>query len=279
MMKIAVITGANSGFGYLTTIELLKAGYQVVATMRDVRNQTELINEAQVLGVIHQLDIKQIDVTCINEIETVAKYVQEKYQKIHVLINNAGYCEGGFLQDLEMDEWSEQQNTNVLGTVRMIKLFLPLLDHHEKSHIINISSVSGYVGFPGMSAYCSSKFAIEGLSESLRTELLSKHIFVSLVEPASFKTKIWNRGLEKVTAIREQHDPLQKNVYTYAKQSADGAGDPADIAKLISHICDEKHPKLRYRIGKGARFLSFAKRFLPWRVIEMIMMRKLNENR
>lgn len=279
MMKIALITGANSGFGYFTTIGLLKAGYRVVATMRDVNKQTELVNEAKVLGLNHQLEIKQIDVTCINDIETVAKYVKEKYKKIHVLINNAGYCEGGFLQDLEMDEWSEQQNTNVLGTVRMIKTFLPLLDHDEKSHIINMSSVSGYVGFPGMSAYCSSKFAIEGLSESLRTELFNKHIFVSLVEPASFKTKIWNRGLEKVAIISEQNEQLKKNVYTYAKQSADGAGDPTEIANLIVRICHEKHPKLRYRIGKGARFLSFAKRFLPWRIIEMIMMRKLNENR
>ncbi|MDQ0229982.1 SDR family oxidoreductase [Metabacillus malikii] len=276
-MKVALITGANSGLGLSMTIELLKSGYTVIATMRNLNKQLELIQKVEQLDLSNYLTVQQMDVTKLAEIEYIKSYVQEQFGQLHILINNAGYCEGGFLEDITINEWTIQQETNIFGTYQVTKTFLPLLEKVKGTKIINMSSVSGFFGFPGMSAYTTSKFAIEGLSESLRLELLPKGIFVSVVEPASYKTKIWEKGLEKVKIINNQTNQFKQNLYKYAQASANHGSDPVEVAKLIVKISKQRKPKFRYTIGKGAKTLSILKRILPWRLIEKIVTRKLNK--
>lgn len=159
-------------------------------------NQKEIMDMAREINLNQQLEIVEMDVTDEERIKEVSKWISDHFGQLDVLINNAGYSQGGFTSDLTMEEWENQYDTNVMGVIRTTFHLLSLLRKSTQGKIINMSSVSGYFGFPGMGPYCSSKFALEGYSESLRMELLPMRIYVSLVEPASFKTGIWEKGLE-----------------------------------------------------------------------------------
>ncbi|MBS3680418.1 SDR family oxidoreductase [Ornithinibacillus massiliensis] len=273
-MKVAFVTGANGGFGKLIIIELLKAGYRVIGAMRNQANQKEIMDMAREINLNQQLEIVEMDVTDEERIKEVSKWISDHFGQLDVLINNAGYSQGGFTSDLTMEEWENQYDTNVMGVIRTTFHLLPLLRKSTQGKIINMSSVSGYFGFPGMGPYCSSKFALEGYSESLRMELLPMRIYVSLVEPASFKTGIWEKGLE--VGERIGNDTIKKNAYAFAKQSYQNAGDPIEVAKLVRRICEANRPKFRYQVGKGAKSLWLMKKFIPWTWIEKTVMRKLN---
>ncbi|KAB8129184.1 SDR family oxidoreductase [Gracilibacillus oryzae] len=275
-MRVALITGANSGFGLLAALELVKQDYQVIATMRNLQNQQQLCEEAEKLGLRNRIEIQQLDVTNLAEIQKVQQEILHTYGKLDVLINNAGYCQGGFVADLTIDQWQNQFDVNVHGVLRVTTEMLSLLRMSaDRANIINISSVSGYFGFPGMSPYCSSKFALEGFSESLRLELLQENIFVSLIEPASYQTKIWEKGLASIEIDQMKEDKLKESVLTYAKKSAQSGADPIEVAQLIARICEKRKPKFRYPIGKGAKVLSLAKRLLPWGLVEKVVIRNL----
>lgn len=275
-MKIALVTGANSGFGLHTSLELLKMGFVVYAAMRDINKKDNLVDEAKKLNLLDNLHVHKVDVTKIDDIEKVKEKIHQEHGQLSVLINNAGYCQGGFLSDLSFEEWNNQFQTNVHGAFLVTKTMLSLLENEKDSKVINISSVSAIIGLPGMSAYSSSKFALEGLSESLRIELLSKNIYVSLVEPASYKTKIWEKGLGKISETTNERNSYQENVVTHARSAEKNGGNPIDVAKLILKICKTNKPKLRYQIGKGAKTLYIIKKLVPWCLIEKIIQTKLN---
>jgi NAD(P)-dependent dehydrogenase (short-subunit alcohol dehydrogenase family) len=275
-MRIALVTGANGGFGKLITVELIKAGLIVVAAMRDTANQGELVDMVKGLGLENQLKIVEMDVTKDDQVRKVEEMMSSNYGCLDVLVNNAGYSQGGFLDDLSMADWVHQYDTNVFGVLRTTKCFLPLLRNVRKGQIINISSVSGFFGFPGMGPYCSSKFAIEGYSESLRLELLPDNIFVSLVEPASFKTGIWEKGLKIGETILDE-DIMKRNAFAYAQQAFENAGDPFEVANLVRKICDKRKPKFRYRVGRGSNLLWLIKKFFPWSIIEKTVLKRMKK--
>ncbi|MGP4039820.1 SDR family NAD(P)-dependent oxidoreductase [Gracilibacillus sp. D59] len=275
-MKTVLITGTGSGIGFLTTLELLKNDYRVVATMRTLDTREKLIEAAKKEQLASQLDVIQMDVTDDLQIQHVKEFIQTKYKKLDVLMNNAGFCQAGFISDLSVDAFHNQMDVNLHGVFRVTKAMVPLLEQAHKANIVNISSVSGYSGFPGMSAYAASKFALEGFSESLRIELLPKKIFVSLVEPASYQTRIWDKSLSAIDPTEMEKDRLKSSVLSHAQQASKTSADPREVAELVVFICNRKNPKLRYPIGKGANMLSIAKRFLPWSWLEKIMLNKLN---
>ncbi|WP_208588866.1 SDR family NAD(P)-dependent oxidoreductase [Gracilibacillus suaedae] len=276
-MKTVLVTGAGSGFGFITTLKFLKKGYRVIATMRTLQSRDELIETAENNQLASQLDIMEMDVTDEHQIQHVKEYIQANYQKLDVLVNNAGFCQAGFIADLTTDAFQKQLDVNLNGVFRVTKVMLPLLEQANKANIINIGSVSGYAGFPGMSAYCASKFALAGFSESLRIELLPKQIFVSVVDPASYQTGIWDKSLSNIDRMELKKDPMKSSVLSFAQQSSQSSADPSEVASLIAAICSKKQPKLRYPIGKGARMLAFAKRILPWFWLEKIILKKLKQ--
>ncbi|MFD2656766.1 SDR family NAD(P)-dependent oxidoreductase [Gracilibacillus thailandensis] len=278
-MKTVLVTGSGSGFGFITTLEFLKKGYSVIATMRTLQSRDELIERAENEQLASQLDIMEMDVTDEHQIQYVKDYIQINYKKLDVLVNNAGFCQAGFIADLTIDAFQKQLDVNLHGVFRVTKVMLPLLEQSNKANIINIGSVSGYAGFPGMSAYCASKFALAGLSESLRIELLPKQIFVSLVEAASYQTEIWDKSLSSIDQLEMEKDPMKSTVLSYAQQASKFSADPSEVASLIASICSRKKPKLHYPIGKGARMLAFAKRLLPWTWLEKIIVKKLKHKK
>lgn len=273
MEKNVLITGSSSGFGMYSALELAKCGYTIYASMRNVEKQTQLMEEAERYQAQERIHILQMDITDEKSVQQALDFFKKQNIHLHILINNAGYCEGGLIEDLHVEDYIRQFETNVFGAIRVTQTFLPLLKKGVGAKIINISSVSGMIGMPGMSAYCSSKFALEGFSESLRLELRQDQIDVSIVQPASFKTKIWEKGLENFQIDRESS--LIGSIYKYANQSYQNGDDPLKVARLIVQICNSRHPKLRYPIGKGAKTLEVSKKVFPWKWIEKVVHNRL----
>ena len=277
--KIAVITGASSGFGLLTTIELVKKDYFVIATMRNLKKQVNLLSQANQLNLQQNIKIQQLDVTDQKSLHNFQLFLKG-INKVDLLINNAGYANGGFVEEIPVEEYRKQFETNLFGAISITQLVLPYMREQQSGKIINISSISGQVGFPGLSPYVSSKYALEGWSESLRLEVKPFGIDVALVEPGSYNTNIWEVGKQLATnqsdttsPYKEYMDKIQKHI----NSGSDTFGNPIDVAKKIVDIAEAKRTTLRYPIGKGVKFMILAKKILPWRLWEYLVLRSFKK--
>src|SRR5579864_2300595 len=192
--RIALITGASSGFGLLTAVELAKTGYTVVATMRNLERKAKLEDAAREAGILSLLDLRKIDITEYDTLPSVVAGIVRDHKRIDVLINNAGFAVGGFSEDVQLEELRQQLDTNFFGHVAMTKAVLPIMRQQKSGKIIMVSSILGLTGNPLVGSYVASKFALEGWSETLRMETRSLGIKVVLVEPGSFQTDIWDRN-------------------------------------------------------------------------------------
>lgn len=277
--KVAIITGSSSGFGLLTTLELAKKDYLVIATMRNLEKQANLLSQATQLNLLHNITVQQLDITDQNSIHTFQLFLKE-INRVDLLINNAGYANGGFVEEIPVEEYRKQFETNLFGAISITQLVLPYMREQQSGKIINISSISGQVGFPGLSPYVSSKHALEGWSESLRLEVKPFGIDVALVEPGSYNTNIWEVGKQLATnqsdttsPYKEYMDKIQKHI----NSGSDTFGNPIDVANKIVEIAEPKRTNLRYPIGKGVKFMIFAKKILPWRLWEYLVLRSFKK--
>jgi NAD(P)-dependent dehydrogenase (short-subunit alcohol dehydrogenase family) len=192
--EIAVITGASSGIGLLTAVELGKAGFRVIASMRDLKRRVRLDQAVTAAGISQKVDIRRLDITEFDTIPGFVRDVVRDYGRIDVLVNNAGFAVAGFAEDMKLDEIRLQFETNFFGHVAVTQTVLPTMRQQRSGHIIMISSISGLHGVFSISSYAAAKFALEGWSESLRLEVNALGIKVVLVEPGSFQTDIWTRN-------------------------------------------------------------------------------------
>lgn len=273
--KIAVITGASSGFGLLTTLELAKKDYLVIATMRNLNKQEDLISQATKLNLQQNIKIQPLDVTNQNSIHNFQLFLKE-INSVDLLINNAGYAHGGFVEEIPVEEYRKQFETNLFGAISITQLVLPYMREQKSGKIINISSISGQVGFPGLSPYVSSKYALEGWSESLRLEVKPFGIDVALIEPGSYNTNIWEVGKQLATNQSDTSSPYKEymgKIQKHINSGSDTFGNPIEVANKIIEIAESKRTNLRYPIGKGVKFMIFAKRILPWRLWEYLVLR------
>lgn len=272
--RIAVITGSSSGFGMLTAIALAQKQIHVIATMRDPSRSGELLERAERAGVAERIEVLRLDVTDSESIEQAVDEVLRKHGRIDILINNAGFAVGGFVEEVAMEQWRQQMETNFFGLVAMTKSVIPLMREQRSGQIINISSVSGRIGFPGYAPYAASKFAVEGFSESLRHELSPFGIRVVLVEPGAYRTPIWDKGLSRIPTVEDSpYEPRMKGILNYARRAAQTAPDPQQVAALISSLVDYRYPRLRYPIGQGSLLGIWGKALLPWKWFEAIIER------
>lgn len=272
--QVVLITGANSGFGQLMALEFAKSEYIVIASMRDRNKGKQLIDTATKLGVISNIKITSLDITSVQSVENLTLMLQDIGQ-VDLLINNAGYAGGGFSEEIPINEYQLQMETNFLGAIRVTQCVLPFMREKGSGMIINMSSISGKIGFPGLSPYVSSKFALEGWSESLRLELAPFSIPVILVEPGSFQTNIWTTGKKvtvKSTLSSSPYFSYMKQLDTYLQRNRIKDGDPMEVAKKVVAIAQTKHPRLRYVIGKGTRSTILLKNMLPWKWWEKIVL-------
>lgn len=187
--KTAIVTGSSSGFGLLCAVELALKGFTVIATMREVNKSKPLLERAKEQKVDNLIHVHPLDVTSTESIN-LFKTLLVDYPSVDVLVNNAGFALGGFSEELSIENYRLQFETNFFGLIAVTQAVLPLMRAKKHGRIINMSSISGRIGFPGLSAYVASKHALEGYSESLRLELKPFGIDVSLIEPGSFQTNI-----------------------------------------------------------------------------------------
>ncbi|MGW6148132.1 SDR family oxidoreductase [Bacillus mycoides] len=277
--KIAIITGASSGFGLLTALELAKKDYFVISTMRNLEKQIDLISQATKLDIQQNIKVQQLDVTDQGSIHNFQLFLNE-INRIDILINNAGYANGGFIEEIPVEDYRKQFETNLFGAISITQLVLPYMRKQKSGKIINISSISGKVGFPGLSPYVSSKYALEGWSESLRLEVKPFGIDVALLEPGSYNTNIWEVGKQlaenqsdTTSPYKEYMDKIQKHI----NNGNDTLGNPMDVANKIVEIAEARRTTLRYPIGKGVKFMIFAKKVLPWRLWEFLVLRSFKK--
>ena len=270
--KLVLITGSSSGFGLLTSIEFGKAGFQVVATMRDLGRRQKLDDAAGAAGVSGKIDVRALDVTNFPAISTVVDTIVGDYGRIDVLINNAGFPVAGFAEDIKLDELRLQFETNFFGAVAMTKAVLPTMRRQRSGQIIQLSSINGLVGSFTLSSYSASKHALEGWSESLRLEVDSLGIKVVLVEPGAFDTGIWTRGAHMGEETKKSTSPnFQRSLRMREVVQKIPKADPIAVARAIVAIAQNPNPKLRYLVGRDAKIQLAMKRILPWKNYEKMI--------
>ncbi|HET7615990.1 MAG TPA: SDR family oxidoreductase [Bacillales bacterium] len=275
-MKVALVTGTSSGFGLLISLALAEKGYFVAATMRHLDKKGPLMEQAKQRGLKRQFECIQLDVTKDDEIKAAVSAILEEHGSIDVLVNNAGYAAGGFVEEIPDSEWRSQFETNVFGLIAVTRAVLPSMRERGKGKIINMSSVSGRMALPGLGPYSASKFAVEGFSESLRLEMKAYGVDVVLVEPGSFKTDIWAKGVEDVSlsehsAYREKTERMKRMV----TRVAETAGNPDDVAQLVARIAEREEPDFRYPIGKGIKSTLKMRAFMPWKWLERAVLKRM----
>jgi len=262
MHRVALITGCSSGIGYETALMLGRNGFRTFATMRNTKKSDSLQEVIRKEGL--DVSIQQLDVNDNASIENTINNIKNEANRIDVLINNAGFGLVGFFEDLTLDEIRDQFETNFFGVLNITKKIIPIMRLQKSGTIINISSGAGQVGFPGISAYVSTKFAIEGFSESLMYELLPYGIKVVIIEPGVIKTdffrncKVSEHSMKKNSTYSPSLDKFQRNIELMQEH----ATSPTDVAKVIIQVLGNNEPKQRYIVGNDVAMILEAKKNL-----------------
>lgn len=276
MNKTALITGASSGFGLLTSVTLAKRGWRVLATMRDPGRREKLESAAREAGVLQRVEIHALDVTSSDQIAAMAELIQKRAEPLHALINNAGFAVPGFAEEVSDAELRDQFETNFFGAVALTRAILPQMRRQGFGHVVMVSSISGRTGFPGVSSYAASKFAMEGWTESLRLEMAALGIKVAIVEPGSFDTDIWTRNAKLTAKMSDAESPnaaRRERWQSRIEASAKSRANPQQVADLIARILETPDPKLRYVIGRDAKMALLLRKILPARAFERLMIK------
>lgn len=274
--RSALITGASSGFGLLTSITLAKRGWRVLATMRDLARREKLEAAARDAGVLQSIEVHALDVTSADQIAQTAALIENRRLPLHALVNNAGFAVPGFAEEVTDAELRDQFETNFFGAAAVTRALIPIMRRQRFGHVVMVSSISGRTGFPGVSSYVASKFALEGWTETLRYELAPLGIKVSIVEPGSFATDIWTRNAKLTNGMSDPASPnaaRQARWQSRIEASASKRANPQEVADLIACILETRAPKLRYAIGRDARMALLMRKIMPQPLFERLMIK------
>jgi len=253
--KVAVVTGSSSGIGYATALRLARGGYTTFATMRNPGNATGLQSVAKNENL--PLSIAQLDVTDPESTKEAIARINETAGRIDVVVNNAGLFTIGALEDQSIREIQDLFDTNLLGAIRVTHEVLPIMRSQRSGVIVNVSSMAGKVAFPGMSTYSATKFALEGLSESLYYEAEPFGIRIVLIEPGVVKTRMTEnparakRSLGKESSYSEMMKVFESSFSSLLERSS----SPDQVAAVILDAISSAEPNLRYAAGQDANFL------------------------
>jgi short-subunit dehydrogenase len=257
MARTILITGASSGIGRAAACYFAEKGWNVAATMRDPRKADAALQHPQI-------NLLTLDVTDADSIERAVADTLTRYRKIDVLLNNAGYGLFGPMEASSAEQVQQQFATNFFGLIEVTRHVLPAMRTAGEGLVLNVSSIVGRLALPYASSYVATKFAVEGLSESMRYELAPFRIRVKLIEPGSIKTEFGKGSMQ--TVIREPYwAGMDKFLEVFTKSHA-RAAEPEDVAKMIYRAANDSSNRLRYLAKPGPFF--WLNRFLPdalWR--------------
>ncbi|PTT31549.1 oxidoreductase [Pseudomonas sp. HMWF021] len=246
--KTLFITGVSSGFGSALAQEALNAGHRVIGTVRNDADlkSFEALSADRAHGVL-------LDVTDFDHIDSVIADVEATLGPVDVLVNNAGYGHEGVFEESPLAEMRRQFDVNVFGAAAMIKAFVPYFRQRRAGHILNITSMGGTITMPGIAYYCSSKFALEGLSDTLSKELQPFNIFVTAVAPGSFRTDWAGRSMQRtarsIADYDASFDPVRK---AREEKSGKQLGDPRKAAQAMLQLIASPAPPAHLLLGSDA---------------------------
>ena len=246
--KLFFITGVSSGFGRALAEEALKAGHRVAGTVRNqqAKQEFDALVPGRSTGWI-------LDVTDFDAIAPLADIVERETGPVDVLVNNAGYGHEGIMEESPLSEVLHQFDVNVFGAVAVIKAFLPAFRARRAGHILNVTSMGGFITMPGISYYCGSKFALQGISETLTKELKPFNIAVTAIQPGSFRTDWAGRSMVRSPRSISDYDPLFGPIReTREKRSGHQPGDPQKAARAILRLIDSPAPPVSLLLGSDA---------------------------
>ena len=258
--KVVIITGSSSGIGLESALLLARNGYITYATMRSPEKDTSI--KAAVQKEHLPIKVIQLDVNDDSSVKIAIDHIISEAGRIDVLVNNAGYSLGGALEDLSMDEIQSQYETNLFGLIRVTQAVLPTMRKQRSGRILNISSGAGIFGFPGHSAYVSTKFAVEGLSESIAYELEPFGIKVILIEPGFIRTNFTQAMIvaKKAQDPASPYSEVMQKIMTSASELIKNASHAELVANIILDAASNPNPRLRYLAGKDVESWAAGKK-------------------
>jgi NAD(P)-dependent dehydrogenase (short-subunit alcohol dehydrogenase family) len=253
--KVWFVTGASRGFGLLIARDALARGDSVVAA---ARNPQAIVDA---LGVHPRLLPLQLDVTKEAAAVVAAQAAVERFGRIDVLVNNAGYGILGAVEETSAEEVRRNYETNVFGLLNVSRAVLPVMRRQRSGHVINISSLGGYQAYHGWGVYGSTKFAVEGLSEAMAQELAPLGVHVTVVEPGFFRTDFLDATslVETAARIDDYHDTVGAMRVFAAGANHAQPGDPAKLSQALLKLADAARPPLRLQLGSDAVARAYAK--------------------
>ena len=241
------ITGANSGFGFAIARAALDAGHRVIGAVRSEEAAARLAESLpEVIPVL-------CDVTQFDAVAGVVDRADSEHGPIDVLINNAGYGHEGVLEESPLEEMRRQFDVNVFGAVAVAKAFLPRFRERRRGFIVNVTSMGGMITMPGIAYYCGSKFALQGISEVMRAEMVPFGVHVTALCPGSFRTDWAGRSMVRspraIADYDAQFDPIRA---ARKEKSGKQAGDPARLAQAVLALIDADAPPPQLLLGSDA---------------------------
>ncbi len=247
-VKTLLITGVSSGFGRALAQLALSRGYRVIGTVRSAaaKHDFEQLHADNACAL-------ELDVTDFTALDAAIAGIEASQGPIDVLVNNAGYGHEGIMEESSLEEMRRQFDVNVFGAVAMTKALLPFMRERRRGHILNITSMGGFITLPGISYYCGSKFALQGISETLSQELAPFNIHVTAVMPGSFRTDWAGRSMVRSTRSISDYDALFDPI-RQAREAKSGRqlGDPAKAACAMLDIIESASPPTQLLLGSDA---------------------------
>lgn len=272
-MKNVLITGASSGIGKETAKLFAQEGYKVIAIARNIEKMKDL----ELLGCL----VFSMDVTNEESIQNAFKQIYSQINDIDIVINNAGYCQNGFVEELTLPQLKYQFDVNVFGLIRVSQMVLPAMRNKRNGHIINIGSVGGDFTSAGASAYHASKYAIESFSDAMRQELNSFGIKVSLIKPGGVETSFVDNAQYPEPITGNPYNKMRSNftkMMSTILQSSNSAFPilkPIEVANAILQTANATTPKARIKIGRTAKMMPIIKAFMSDKAFDKMIMNQL----
>ena len=277
--KVAVVTGSSSGMGFETSLILARNGFHTYATMRKLEGE----GSKQITNITKNenlpLQVIQLDVNDDKSVNDAINAVIKEKDRIDVVVNNAGYDLMGALEETSMDEIKEQFETNIFGPLRVMQAVIPMMRKQGGGIIVNITSLGGRISFPLNSPYHATKFALEGLSESIQYELEPFGIKIIVIEPGG----VGSNFLKNLKMAAKTSDPLnspyrsiQSSMSEYFKQWAQNLTHPSEVAKVILQAVTSDNPDFRYVVGNDAKMTLESRRSMSDREFQDMIKKQIN---
>lgn len=266
MKKTIVITGASSGIGKATALYFAHRNWNVAATMRKPENAAkDLVQHSNIR-------LYRLDVTETASIDEALHTIIQDFGAVDAIVNNAGYGAVGVFEAATPEQIQQQFDTNVFGVMNVMRAILPYFRQRRQGTILNVTSMGGQITFPLYSVYHSTKWAVEGLSESMSFELNHHNIRMKIIEPGAIKTDFYDRSMDLFSKQGlHDYDHYTEITYKNTQEAGNNAPGPDIVAKAIFKAANDTSKKLRYPVGSNAPLLLLARKILPLRLFMTII--------